>query len=170
MTNNGSKPDTNERTVLLHGKTVRLKYVSPLLLMDIKKAVKRLVPKPKPPVQVIDGHEETNDANPDYLLSVQDWNQEQGMALIERVLRYGVDVEVDTVALAELRQRAAEDGYAEELPKDDKLCYITRVLIESTADFTELQAAILGASTPTEMGVAEQLETFRGDVQGTGAN
>lgn len=152
------------------GRTVRIKFVGPMLMNDIRKAVARAVgPRPEPPTQEVDygnGSKklEPNPLHPGYEASVREWHVAQGQVMLEKLLRYGVECEMtpeDEARLAELR---ADPDLA--LPEDDKLAFLTRLVASTERDQEALQEAIQGKAQPTEKAVAEALATFRPDVPG----
>ena len=144
---------------------LEVKFVSPLLLNDLRKAIRRTHPKPEPPlVEVAYGETkkwEANPAHPEYRAALTDYNADFGQEFFQQLVRFGVRCEVDARAVSELRERAA----ALELPEDDLVLYVTRILVTSQADMQALMNAVLRRSQPTEEAVTEKVtEDFRPPV------
>ncbi|HUD74994.1 MAG TPA: hypothetical protein VMQ76_07965, partial [Terracidiphilus sp.] len=99
------------------GVMVRIKRIGPPLAKDLLRRVQKAIPKPQPPVQEVDlGGEKkmtTNLSDPDYLAAVRDWNGDMGMRYMEELVHYGVDADIDTASVAEMRANDS-DG---DLPK-----------------------------------------------------
>lgn len=150
------------------GATVRVKFVGPLLLGDIMKAARRevgkVLPKPAPPMQEVPYQTgtrlEPNPLHPDYEAALAEHENAVGQAFAEKLFRYGVDVDLDDSAKAQVAALRAEFGEEAELPENDKALYVTRVLVQSNADFVALQNAIMGRVQPSEAGVAAATEAF----------
>lgn len=159
--------EPKEITLPDSGAVVRVKFVGPLLLNDLRKAASKGLAKPTAPL--ITPYEnktvtEPNENNPAYVAALSEYNTTLGMRFLEKLFRYGVDytlTEADAAKVAELRADADLD-----LPKDDLQVFISRFLVRTNADLEALQAAIMGYSQPTEVQVAASIESFRPDVQG----
>jgi len=161
MSDNGSRPSGEE--FILNGVTLKIKRISPLLVNDIRKSVKRKFSRPEPPLQDVDYGDgkkvkEPNPAHPDYKAALSDYNAETGEEFIHALIRLGVECEVDEYAVKALREIA--DDLA--LPDDDKVLYISRILVASPKDLQTLQDAILGRIQPTEAAIAEKVDSFPG--------
>src|SRR3990167_2097736 len=142
--------------------TLEVNYVSPPLLNDMRKAIRRTILKPEPPlVEVAYGETkkwEANPAHPEYRAALADYNADFGQEFFQQLVRFGVQCEVDARAVSELRERAA----ALELPEDDLVLYVTRILVTSQADMQALMNAVLRRSQPTEEAVTEKVaDDFR---------
>lgn len=167
---NGSAP---ARTIVLpdSGVEVRLKFVGPLLMNDIRKAAEKWARKQmdKPTAPMITVHyeqgdrQEANEADRDYQAALSEFNLLHGMRVVELLTKYGAEADVDAAAIAALRADADADGL--ELPADDRELYLTRIAIQTERDAEALQEAILGTSQPTEKAVAEKRAAFPSDVQ-----
>ena len=169
MTDNGNGNHAAPRTITLpdSGAVLTLKFIGPMLAKDIQRSIRKRLPKPQPPQQTVidgDGHsrQEANDADPDYIDAVSEWRQAQGFVFIEELVRWGVEVAPDAAAVAAFRAQAADL----ELPPDDKVVWVTRLMLKTTRDLTALQGAILGEFQPTEAAVTEAVEAFRSDIPG----
>lgn len=168
---NGAPGSWAPREVTLpdSGRTVRIKFVGPMLMNDIRKAVTRAVgPKPAPPVQEVDyggtKQQEPNPLHPDYEAAVREWHVAQGQVMLEKLLRFGVECEMTEADQARLAELRTDPDL--ELPEDDKIAFLTRIVAATERDQDALQEAILGRAQPTEKAVAEALATFRPDVPG----
>lgn len=143
------------------GVTVSIKRLSPILLNDIRKAIRREAPKPKPPMHNVNygGNikEEENPNDPAYLEALTEYNALVGELFVDRLIRYGVECQVDAEAVRELRESAPDL----ELPDNDKVLYVSRICIQTNADLTALQEAILARSQPTEAAIGGAAEKFR---------
>jgi hypothetical protein len=153
-----------ELTLPTSGVVVRVRRIAPALLTDLRKDIRRRFPKPSAPmVEVNYGNEkrvEPNPAHPDYAETLKEHATESGMAFLESLAKFGCECEIDNARVAELRGLA--DGM--ELPADDRVLYITRVLLETKSDIEVFQQAIMGLSQSTEKAVAEATERFPGNV------
>ena len=146
------------------GVTLQIKRISPMLLVDLRKQLKRGIAKPQPPLQeVLIGDEkkmQPNEAHPDYLAALQDYNADIGQLYIEAIIYLGVECEIDAASVLALR----ESDLGEFLPKSDKVVYVSRIACESERDLTLMQNAILGRAQPTEAAVGESAESFPSQV------
>jgi len=158
-------PEARTVTLPFSGRVVALNYVSPLLLNDLRKATgralrKRGVEKPEPPVA--GDPPVPNPHDPEYITASREYAMLEGEAFLELLFKYGVAEPVDQAAVAALRALAAEDEL--ELPADDKVLYVTRLLAGNGDDIAALQDAIIGTGHPTEKAVAETLARFPPEV------
>lgn len=161
--------ELKEVTLPDSGRTVRIKFIGPMLMNDIRKAVQKSVKRPEPPTQEVDygnGSKklEPNPLHPAYEAELSEYNTLIGQRFVEKLFRYGIDAEVDIDAVTALRADSELD-----LPADDYTVYVTRILVTSARDQEFLQEVILGRIQPTDKQVAEALDNFRGDLQGTAA-
>lgn len=136
------------------GITVQIRKVSPLLGMEIRKAF----PPPKPPVVETPLGPEENEADPDYEAAMQAY----GLMIEEKASRLyikrGVECVVDQEAVERLRADMRDEGIT--LEGDDKYLYIRYICVGSQEDYQDLLIAISRRSQPTEVAVAEAVETF----------
>lgn len=152
------------------GATVRVKFVGPLLLNDLRKAAMRGLTKPRPPQVVVaypqGERAETNENDPDYRVALTEYDTTVGMRFLEKLIRYGVDytlTEADQTQVAALKS----DPDLELGDLTDLHVFVSRCLVQTDRDLEALQAAILGYAQPTEAQVAAAADTFRGDLPGT---
>lgn len=158
---------TTEITLPDSGATIRVKRISPMTLI----AIERANPDPKPPLQEVDygngsKRREPNPLDPAYQQALLEHQQTKNLLVLQAFIRLGVEVEIDAARLA--AYRADMQALGVELPADDKYIYVANILCETNNDLGALRAGIEGRSIPTEQGVSDKLETFPGDVQGTG--
>lgn len=163
---NGQASWDGKRTVTLpySGRVVTLNYVSPLLLNDLRKATAKTLRKrgvEKPVVPAVNGTD--NPHHPEYLVAQHEYAMAEGEVFLELLFKYGVADAVDVEAVAALRKLGEEDGL--DLPADDKVLYVTRLLAGNNDDIVTLQDAIMGTGHPTEKAVAEKLAAFPAEVQ-----
>ena len=155
-----------ELTLPTSGAVVRVRRIAPALLTDLRKDIRRRFPKPMAPmVEVSYGDEkriEANPAHPEYAEMLREHSTESGMAFLESLVKFACECETDAVRVAELRGLAGDM----ELPADDHVLYVTRILLETKADIEVFQQVIMGLSQPTEKAVAEATERFPSDVPG----
>lgn len=147
------------------GITVSIRKVSPLLGMEVRKAF----PAPKPPRNPPDSEafklgEEYNEADPDYEREMEAYGQVIEEKVSRLYIKRGVECEVDTAAVAELRLQMGDMGI--DLDPDDKLVYLKYICVGSTEDYQELIEVITRRSQPTEAAIAEAIDTFQSDVPG----
>lgn len=149
------------------GATVRILFVSPMLLNDLRKRAQRGLEKPAPPLQEVDygngsKKSQPNPLHPDYVAALREYNTAMGQKFIELMFKWGVECDIDGEKVRAMRALAAEDEI--DLPADDRTLYLTRILATTAADIEALQDAILGRAQPTEQAVSEKLETFQRDL------
>lgn len=162
MQNGRIPPALPEFTFAGSGITVKLRRVSPFLLGDVAKSLVA----PKPPLNTVDyGNgpvQEANEADPTYLVALEDHRKEVGVRNMKALIRLGVECEVDDDAVQELRATMRDLGV--ELDPDDKWVYIVNIAITHEDELIQLRDAILRKSQPTEEAVQEQLADFHGEV------
>lgn len=150
------------------GATVRVKFVGPLLMNDIRKAAMKGLVKPTPPMQEVPYQTgtrlEPNPLHPDYESALKDYDAALGLHFLEKLFRYGVDYTLTDADKARVTALRADGDL--DLPADDLQLFITRFLVATEADLTALQLAILGRAQPTETAVAAAIESFRPNLPG----
>lgn len=146
------------------GITVQIRKVSPSIGTEIRKAF----PPPKPPIHKVEigGQivEEANEADPDYERVYQEWGLMVEAKAARLYIKRGVECEVDKAAVDAVRADMAAEGMT--LEGDDKYIYIRYICIGTEDDYQELLMAITRRSQPTEVAVAEAVETFQPAVSG----
>lgn len=161
--------EPRELTLPSSGATLRVKFVGPLLMNDIRKAAakeaaKQVGGKPTPPLHYpyADRPErgEPNDSDPAYVAALGEYNTALGLAFLEQLIRYGAEYELTDADRAWVAEVRADDAL--ELPADDKHLVISRRLVQTDTDLLALQQAILSYAQPTEGEVAAATATFRG--------
>lgn len=157
----GMSNEPKEVTLPDSGATVRVKFVGPMLLNDIRKAAGKGLAKPAPPLIAPFEDKsvtEPNEDDPAYTAALAEYNTALGMRFLEKLFRYGVDY---TLTPADVAQVAALRADADlDLPADDFQVFVTRFLVKTNADLEALQGAIMGYSQPTEAQVAASIESF----------
>ena len=153
-----------EITLKDSGITVKIKKVSPLLYIQLRKQN----PPPKPPKQKVtdmNGREawEENTANPEYLEALAAHEAEQEEKLSALTFKRGVQVEVDHDAVKELREFWRTE-FGKELPEDDFEVYVRYIVIQSNDDFEQLYNAIITKSQPTAEDVNTAKQSFPSKV------
>lgn len=143
------------------GITVKIRKVSPLLFVELRKQN----PEPKPPknkVTDMNGREvwEENRANPDFLEALAAHEEKIETLMSTLVFKRGVEVEVDKAAVDELREFWRTE-FGKELDTDDRMVYIRYVVIQSQDDFEMLYNAIIEKSQPTEEDINAAKQAFK---------
>lgn len=164
MTNtNGHNGEWSTLTLPDSGATLEYRRVSHMLLADVSNSIDA----PTPPMQEVDYggkvRQEPNPSHPDYLRALSHYRQKQADKVLAVAVQVGVQVEINAQRIFELREQFKEMGV--ELPVNDKVLYVTRVLCETGNDLTALRDAIIRKSQPTEAAIAEKIETFPSDIQ-----
>ncbi len=142
------------------GVEVRLKPVSPALLLEIQ----RSKPKPKPPIVSIptgDGTftQEVNEADPNYIEAVSEWSYQVDESFNRLLLKLGVDVKVDVKEVQRVRDFMREE-FAVELDKNDQFAYLRYCLPGDDAEYSSFIRAVMGRGQPGEGAVAQAIENF----------
>lgn len=141
--------------------TVKVRKVSPLLFLEIRKQF----PPPKPPLNKVtdlngkDAWEE-NKAHPDYLQALSDYEDSLNTKVQDLMFRRGVEVEVNSEAVNELKAFWKET-FDKELEGNDRDIYIRYVVIQSTDDFNQLYEAIMEKSQPTAEDINAAKQGFK---------
>lgn len=151
-----------ELTLKDSGITVKIRKVSPLLFLELRKQN----PAPKPPrnkVTDLNGKEawEENSANPEYLEAVAEYNEHLESLMSALMFKRGVEVPVDKEAVEELKQ-FWRDNFGKELEGEDRDIYLRYIAIQSTDDFDAVYSAIMEKSQPTAEDLNSAQQTFRG--------
>jgi hypothetical protein len=155
------------------GREIEIQNISPLLGNKLRDKYPRPV-APKQKIPTADGTDfyyESRESDPDYLEALEEW---QG--LIEDksrllVLQLGV-VPLLTLSDADRRQVQQHRKFMREvmeieLEDSDEFCFASYILIQSVEDFTDLCAAVMNRSTPTEEAIANTIAMmFPANIQG----
>jgi hypothetical protein len=154
------------------GITVRLRRISPDTQARIAQALSKewdaTNPRPQPPLQhveTLDGESDVpNPEEPEYAKALHQWltmfNIEVGRRLFELAMNMLV-VDVDTVAVQQLRDEMAAIGAPFDDDADDREIYIKQVCISSVLDSAALVAYVQGASAPTKDAIQAALDMFQ---------
>jgi len=152
------------------GIKVKIKKVSPLLIVEVQKAM----PVPKPPMQdVVYGDpgdpgakkvQEPNESHPDYLADIDDYNMALEMKVRKFMIMRGVVINLDDEQKQEVKQLREEwkEEFDAELNGSDKFLYISYIAIGTDADMEELMDVIMRRSQPTEAVITEVKASFQG--------
>lgn len=155
-----------ELTLPVSGAVVGVRRIPSMLLDDYRKSMPKT---PTPPMQEVEYNGvksmEPNPSHPDYAQTMRDYLYNLGIQMIAFAVRFGVEVTVDEQAVKELRDWAQENGV--QLPTDDKLLYVTRILAQGEDDLAAIQEAVFGRVQPTEATVEQTVQTFPSPVQGS---
>jgi hypothetical protein len=146
------------------GINIKIRKVSSFLVNELNK----LYPAPKPPMQEVDYGDgkvvmEPNEAHPNYIQTMADYQNLKMEQLKKLLVRRGVECEVDTEAVQELRDYWRAE-YGKELEGTDKEIYIFYICAGTDKDADELMEAILRRSQPTKEAVELAKVTFPGKV------
>ena len=145
-------------------RTVLLRKVSPLLLMELRKTF----PEPKPPTQEVEinGRKvfEENRAHPDFKAKMEAYNIEFEGRMRKFLISRGVVVTPTDEIKAEVEKLRAdwleETGVA--LSGSDDYVYVSYIAIGTEEDMEELIAEITQRSQPTPAEVELSKVTFQG--------
>lgn len=148
------------------GITVRLRKVSPLLVIKLQESF----PAPKPPMQeVMLGDEkriEPNPSHPDYVEALTQHQAEMNARVTSLLIRRGVYPDWNEEKQKEVEEIKTfwKETYGRELDGTPLEIYVSYVAIGSDKDLEELLDAILKRSQPTEGAIAQAQERFPGDL------
>lgn len=164
--------DRVREVVLATGDRARIMPVTASMI----DAVTSMIPDPKPPVwynpnkpsdKFPEGEPEPNPNHPDYLKALDDANRERGIAAMDALVMFGVElldgVPEDDRWIAKLRYmekkgRLSLDGYDLEDPMDREFLYKRFIAVDN--DVIVLVSEVSGIS-PAEVDRAE--DSFQGD-------
>lgn len=156
-------PDTGVR--------LPVRKVSPSLIQEVERSLRREMPEPKPPKQEVDygnGPEvEENPAHPAYVAAMEEWKSHFNVELSTRtqklLIRRGVlpnlnltDEQIEQVKV--LKEEMKE--YGVEMEGDDKWIFVTAIALGTVEDIGDLTNALIRRSTVTEEAVQEALRKF----------
>mgnify|MGYP001595241721 FL=1 len=145
------------------GKTVSIKKVSPLLIMQLQKDF----PEPAAPLQEVDyrvGEKrlEPNPAHPDYEKTLQQYKYDFEQRMREMMIERGVSLSLTDEDKEEIKELRAywQEKYKKKLGGDDKFVYISYLCIGTDADMDELVNAISRRSQPSNGSVEAARKSF----------
>lgn len=155
-----------ERRVFIarDGTEVRLKPISRLVLERLYNDQSGKPKVPKVPVNIAGQQRmQENPDDPDYLSAVQRWEGERNLRITRYFLIYGVADDAPDDFVQEYRE-FFPDASANEL----RYLWLVGLLGEDNPEDWELiTAAITGQTAPTEKGVAQSTDSFRGTGERT---
>ncbi len=154
------------------GITVQIRKVSPLLIMEVQKAM----PVPKPPMQeVVYGDpndpgakkvKEPNETHPDYMAAIEKYNMDLEQMVRKFMISRGVVITLDEEQKADVKELREEwkEEFGVELNGNDKFLFISYVAIGTDADMEELMDVIMRRSQPTEAEMSSVKAGFQGKI------
>lgn len=162
------------------GITVGIRKLGPFTLDKIRLGLAKKMQPPPPPVVKVnygteadpDWKEEPNPADPEYKKALAEHEatieQAMGMELIQKILTFSVDVDIDEGEVERAKQLLLDLGTPpEELEgMSSQRVYLEHVCIKSPRDLAELQQAVTGMSMPSEANVQMHVDTFQRPIQG----
>lgn len=160
------------------GRSVQIRKVSTLLRAELRRQVVARPPfaEPQPPMSTVDygdGQVQIpNPAHPVYQQLRAEWarkvNEEVSAQLKQIAIRRGVVADVDTAAVARVREDAAADGI-DLAAYDDHYVYVAFVCVGSEDDWVDLLKAVFERSAPQEAAIEAHIASFPPDVPGQAA-
>lgn len=147
------------------GKTVKIKKVSPLLIMQLTKDF----PEPEPPVQEVDYGDgeikhEPNPAHPDYERALQKHRYEFEQRMREMMIDRGVVLDLSEDEKNEIKELRDywQTQYEKPLAGNDKYIYLSFICIGTDGDMDDLVNAISRRSHPSNGAVEAARKSFQG--------
>lgn len=146
------------------GKTVLIKKVSPLVLMEMQKQF----PEPTPPTQEVEinGKKviEPNYSHPDYLIAKQEYTFAFENKMRKFLIRRGVTVNMSEEVKQEIAQIKADyfEDTGAELQGSDEFIYVSFIAIGTDQDMEDLMSELTQRSQPTDLEVAAAKKSFPG--------
>lgn len=150
---------------LSNGRKIEIRRVS---IYTLELAVKG-IPKPKPPVQIVEGVEEENSMHPDYLDALTAHRNAERDARINAIYACGVKApfgDTEKAEVADFREMAKAAGLADPGP-NDWLVYVKHILLNTDKDFMDVQKLVMEGSLPTEEVISQVADTFKSGVEET---
>lgn len=157
------------------GITVGLRKIAPNTQAQIALQIQRELPRPSPPIVKTELGEESNEADPDYVRVIGEWERECSMLLNRKMftiaaLECECEVDMDEVARKQRSFRAAKFEWEADadLTEEEraKVFYIEHIACATQEDLREFYAAVTRRSQPTEAAVQAHIDSFRSDVPG----
>lgn len=156
------------------GKVARIRRVSPMLASELSKGWVKKNPPPQAPMQEVkygtNVRLEANHLNPAFMRDFQQWAerqaQEVGDLVVDAMIIRGLEIEVDTNELSELREQMRQPPFEMELTPIDKLAYVRYLVLGSPEDIELLRDSVMLRSQPTKEAIDDAVAAFQGDVQG----
>jgi len=165
-----SQNELNPHTFKDTGITVQIRKVSPLLIIEVQKAM----PVPKPPMQeVVYGDpndpgakkvQEPNETHPDYMADIEKYNTDLEEKVRKFMISRGVVITLSDEQKEEVKELREEwkEEFDVELRGNDKLLYISFIAIGTDSDMEELMDVIMRRSQPTEAVMSDVKAGFQG--------
>ena len=145
------------------GRTVMVRKVSSLLILELQKAF----PEPKPPTQEVEiagvKRLEANPAHPDYQKALQAYQLDLEMKIRKLLIKRGVVCDVPKDEVDDLRTFWREE-FNQELDPSDLLVYVSYLACTTDGDLQDLVEKITRRSQPTEAEIQANIKSFRSEV------
>lgn len=168
-------PPLPEHTFQDSGITVRLRKIAPNTQAQLSLQVQRENPRPPPPIVKTELGEEANEADPQYIRDLDEWERECAQALNRKMftiaaLECECEVDMDEVQRKQRSFRAAKFQWEEDLDMSEedraKVFFIEHIACATQDDLREFYAAVTRRSQPTEAAVQAHVDNFPGNVSG----
>ncbi|HLC02387.1 MAG TPA: hypothetical protein VJK02_05080 [Anaerolineales bacterium] len=146
------------------GLTLQVRRIPTLLVQDWRATHPKA---PLPPTQEIDygGQKrmESNPAHPAYQAEMLDYDYRIGLLAIDFAIDRGVVLPPDEMwirQVEELREWAGRQTPPVILPAEDKVVYVSRILLPDLEDLLLLRRAVFERVEPSEESIASAVERF----------
>lgn len=157
------------------GITVRLRKIAPNTQAQLALQIQREIPKPPPPINKTELGEEANEADPQYIRDLDEWEQKCAQALNRKMftiaaLECECDIDRAEIERKQRSFRAAKFQWEEDTDLSDderaKVFYIEHIACVTQEDLREFYQAVTRRSQPTEAAVQAHIDSFQRDVSG----
>lgn len=168
-------PALPEHTFADSGITIRVRKISPATQQRLAMLVQKDYPKPDPPTVKTELGDEPNPADPAYQETLTRWQQQQGLALNDKLMTFAaLEAEVaigpeERAQIARVRRNleligAWQDREGMTPEENEKILYVLHIACASGDDLREFGKVLTERSAPTEEAVRRHVETFPGDL------
>jgi hypothetical protein len=169
-------PPLPEHTFKDSGITIKIRKVGPTTQQRLAQQIMKEIPEPLPPIVETELGSEANPADPAYLESKADWDQQTRNELTQRMMLIAAleaEVVIDDAARADIARKRRhlkiigipyENNPDMTDAENEKVFYILHVAAATPEDLGEFSQAVLRRSVPTEEAVQAQIATFQRDV------
>lgn len=159
------------------GIAIKIRKISPATQQRLAMLVQREYPRPEPPVVKTELGEEPNPADPAYAQALERWQQQQGLALNDKLMTFAaLEAEVtigpeEHEQIARVRRHLQAVGAWQDNPdltpeENGQVLYVLHVACATPDDLREFGKVLTERSAPTEEAVRRHVDTFPGDIQG----
>jgi hypothetical protein len=155
------------------GEVLKLRPISEITLVSAARQLK--VMRPSPPVETVETQsgpvEIANEAHPEYLNALEDFEPLQSMFMVAFYIQFGVFAKLTDEQLEDVKDlQAKKEMVSPGAPENQFLTYLyVTTICTGWGELNELVNAIEALSTPTAEQVQAHLDTFRPGVQGAAA-